>query len=172
MRGFMSSVNYPASSTPVESDSYCTRVQNCLRSRKTIQNAKITLWCIGGAGSAFIPVPFLSGLLMGGGLFMASHEMAQHPDSNYMSGALRPMILSRTWKHIATGTATTGIGWGLGTLALSASLPGLFATCAIGSLAVGCKIAYSDVLFPSGPTRMNPTPLDHQRFVPDDSEND
>jgi len=139
--------------SPMPTDSRCTRIQNWLYDKRTTQSVKTTLWTIGGIGSIFVPVPFLNGMLTGSMIFMAMHEMLQHPNSICMRRC-RPVASSRTWKHISAGAAICGVGWGLGMLALLSKMPPLTGPgllgC-IGGMICGFKVAYSDVLCPRGP---------------------
>lgn len=146
------------SSSPMPSthDSCCTKVQKCLCDKETTQSAKIAFWSLGGMVAAtLIPVPFVNGLVVGSMLFMSGHEMAQHPDSVCIRGLCRPIAQSRTWKHITAGAAISGIGWGLGSLALVSNIPivmslGIgFGT--LGGIALGFKVAYSNSVFAGQP---------------------
>ena len=149
----MSTLSTNSTPPPVSTnvDSYCTKVQRCLWDERTKRTAKITFWNVGGMGAVLIPVPFVNGAIAGFMLFMGTHETVQHPHSVCMQGTYRPIAQSRTWKHISAGAAISGIGWGLGMLALSShisALSGLGVLGLLGGLGLGLKVAYSDILFP------------------------
>ncbi len=136
---------------PTMTSSPCRRIKNCLLSGNVTQSAKAIFWLIGSIPALFIPVPFVNGALQGGMLFMGVHELAQHPSSVCMDGTCRSIALTRTWKHIATGAAISGIGWGLGIFSISTNIPilagvGLAGGC-LGGMAFGFRVAYSNVCF-------------------------
>lgn len=157
------SLSPATTSMPVQTDSCCTRVRNCLSSQQTIQSAKIVLSWMGSMGSLlFVPVPFLNGALSGVMMFMAVHEVVKHPDSIFMQGACKPILLSRSWKHISAGVTISGVGWGLGALTLSTNIP-IAIGCGIGlgflgGIGLSCLVAYSDVLCLGNYARVGESP--------------
>lgn len=131
------------------------KVPKCLCDKKTTQSAKAAFWSLGGIAATLIPVPFVNGLAAGSMLFMGGHEMAQHPDSVCIRGLCRPIAQSRTWRHITAGAAISGIGWGLGTLALASNIPIIMILGIgfgpLGGTALGFQVAYSNSVFAGQP---------------------
>ena len=106
-------------------------------------------------GATLIPVPFVNGVVAGSMLFIGGHELAQHPDSGCMMGSFRPIVQSRTWKHISAGAFISGIGWGFGLLAAMSKIPVIVslgvAFGLLGGPAFGFSVAYSDSVFVGQP---------------------
>ncbi len=157
---------------PASTDSYFTKVRNWISSERTVQSAKVAFWFGGSFAAPFIPVPILNGAVMGAMIFMGSHEMVKHPDSVCMSGEYRPLVLSRTWKHLLAGATVSAVGWGVCTITLANGAAwGAFA--ALGGTGVGLRVAYSDRLCQGEYTRIETAhlPLENRQELRDSSAN-
>lgn len=140
----------PASSAPAPSSSSCwTRTLDCLRSRKTVQLAKMGCCFLGGTASFIvIPVPFLNGFVANAFFFNMTHACAQHPDSVFMERATsRAVLTSRNWKDLTLGSSFSGIGGGFASLALAANNGPLTAISMVAGLIIGSNVAYTNTLF-------------------------
>jgi hypothetical protein len=108
---------------------------NCFHDRKkVIQTAKTAFFWIASMATLLIPIhPSVRGALAGGTFFFGLNALIQHPDSVYMTNGLAK---KRNWRQLTAGTAVCGLGWSLGTLALtSKASPLLLLTGAFGMLA-------------------------------------